>query len=161
MDTLLIISGIILIIAGIAGCALPVLPGPPLSYAGLLLLHFTGKFEFTGRFLLIWALITVAVTLVDYLIPVWGARKFGASRPGVWGSIIGLLVGMIFFPPFGIIAGPFLGAVAGELLSGKNTSQAFKAGFGSFIGFLAGVMLKLTTSGLMTWHFFRTLFGQV
>lgn len=157
MDTLLIIAGIILMIAGIAGCALPVLPGPPLSYAGLLLLHFTEKFEFTGRFLLIWAVITIVVTLIDYLIPVWGARKFGAGRPGVWGSMIGLIAGLVFFPPVGIIAGPFLGAVVGELISGKNTSQAFKAGFGSFIGFLTGVMLKLIASGLMTWHFFRTM----
>ncbi|MFZ5429632.1 MAG: DUF456 domain-containing protein [Bacteroidota bacterium] len=157
MDYFLIISGILLMIGGIAGCALPVLPGPPLSYLGLLLLHFTSGHEFTPRFLLIWGLITLLVTLIDYLIPVWGAKKFGASRPGIWGSIIGLFIGLIFFPPFGIIIGPFAGAVIGELLSGKNTPHALRAGFGSFAGFLAGVLLKLVASGMMTWYFFETL----
>lgn len=157
MDYFLIITGIIFIITGIAGCVLPVLPGPPISYAGLLLLHFTEKYEFTGKFLLIWAVITVVVTLIDYWIPVWGAKKFGASRPGVWGSIIGLVAGLIFFPPFGIIIGPFAGAVLGELLAGKQSGAALKAGFGSFAGFISGVLLKLMASGMMTWYFFKTL----
>lgn len=157
MDYFLIISGILLMIGGIAGCALPVLPGPPLSYLGLLLLHFTSGYEFKPGFLLVWGLITILVTFIDYLIPVWGAKKFGASRPGIWGSIIGLLIGLIFFPPFGIIFGPFAGAVTGELLSGKNTPHALRAGFGSFVGFFAGVLLKLVASGMMTWHFFETL----
>ena len=157
MDYFLIITGILFILTGIAGCVLPVLPGPPISYAGLLLLHFTEKYEFTGKFLLIWAVITVVVTLIDYWIPVWGAKKFGASRPGVWGSIIGLVAGLIFFPPFGIIIGPFAGAVIGELLAGKQSGAALKAGFGSFAGFISGVLLKLMASGMMTWYFFKTL----
>ncbi len=157
MDYFLIITGILFMLTGIAGCALPVLPGPPLSYAGLLLLHFTGKYEFTGKFLLIWAVITIVVTLIDYWIPVWGAKKFGASRPGVWGSIIGLVAGLFFFPPFGIIIGPFAGAVLGELLAGKQSGAALKAGFGSFAGFISGVLLKLIASGMMTWYFFKTL----
>ena len=144
-------------LTGIAGCALPVLPGPPLSYAGLLLLHFTEKYEFTGKFLLIWAVITIVVTLIDYWIPVWGAKKFGASRPGVWGSIVGLVAGLLFFPPFGIIIGPFAGAVLGELMAGKQSGAALKAGFGSFAGFISGVLLKLMASGMMTWYFFKTL----
>jgi uncharacterized protein len=157
MDYFLIITGILFMLTGIAGCALPVLPGPPLSYAGLLLLHFTEKYEFTGKFLLIWAVITIVVTLIDYWIPVWGAKKFGASRPGVWGSIIGLVAGLFFFPPFGIIIGPFAGAVLGELLAGKQSGAALKAGFGSFAGFISGVLLKLMASGMMTWYFFKTL----
>ncbi len=157
MDYFLIITGILFMLTGIAGCALPVLPGPPISYAGLLLLHFTGKYEFSGQFLLLWAVITIVVTLIDYWIPVWGAKKFGASRPGVWGSIIGLVAGLFFFPPFGIIIGPFAGAVLGELLAGKQSGAALKAGFGSFAGFISGVLLKLMASGMMTWYFFKTL----
>lgn len=157
MDYFLIATGIVLLIGGIAGCALPVLPGPPLSYAGLLLLHFIERYSFTGNFLLTWGIITAAVTLIDYWIPVWGAKKFGASRMGVWGSVTGLLIGLIFFPPFGIIFGPFFGAVIGELLSGKDSRLALKAGIGSFVGFLSGIMLKLIASGMMTWYFFKEL----
>lgn len=157
MDYFLIATGIVLLIGGIAGCALPVLPGPPLSYAGLLLLHFTERYSFTGDFLLTWGIITAAVTLIDYWIPVWGAKKFGASRFGIWGSVAGLLIGLIFFPPFGIIFGPFFGAVIGELLSGKDSRLALKAGIGSFVGFLSGIMLKLIASGMMTWYFFKEL----
>lgn len=157
MDYFLIISGSIMMLTGILGCALPVLPGPPLSYAGLLLLHFTGKYDFSGTFLLTWALVTVAVTLIDYWVPVWGAKKYGAGQAGVWGSIAGLIVGLLFFPPFGIIIGPFAGAVIGELLSGKASPEALRAGWGSFVGFFAGILLKLIASGMMTWHFFKTL----
>jgi len=155
MDTVLIISGILLLLAGIAGCILPVLPGPPLSYAALLCLHFTGKYQFSARFLIIWAIITIVVSIIDYLVPVWGAKKFGASKCGVWGSVIGLVAGLFIFPPFGIIIGPFAGAVIGEMLAGKETSPALKAGCGSFAGFFAGVLFKLIVSGFMTWYFIK------
>jgi hypothetical protein len=137
---------------------LPVIPGPPLSYIGLLLLHFTEKFQFSERFLIIWAIVTAAVYALDYIIPAWGTKKFGGSKRGVWGSIIGLVIGLFFFPPFGIIIGPFLGAVVGELTAGKDSAAALKSGFGSFLGFLAGTLLKLITSGMMTWYFFKELF---
>lgn len=155
MDYVLIAIGIIFIISGILGCVLPVIPGPPLSYAGLLLLHFTEKYSFSNKFLIIWAVITVAVYSVDYMIPIWGTKKFGGSKRGVWGSIIGLVIGLFFFPPIGIIIGPFLGAVIGELSAGKDSGVALKSGFGAFIGFLAGTLLKLITSGMMTWYFFK------
>ncbi len=157
MDWVLIISGILLLAAGLAGCILPVLPGPPLSYLALLLLHFSSSHNFSEKFLITWGIVAAAVTLVDYWIPVWGAKTFGASRLGVWGSVIGLLAGLLFFPPLCIIFGPFLGAVVGELLSGKDSRLAMKAGFGSFVGFLSGIMLKLIASGMMTWYFFKEL----
>ncbi len=158
MDILLIALGIIFLILGIAGAVLPVIPGPPLSYVGLLMLHFTSRYSFDGQFLLIWAAITIVVYVLDYIIPAWGTKKFGGSRKGVIGSIIGLLLGMFFFPPFGIIIGPFVGAFVGELIAGKEQSAALKAGFGSFIGFITGTMLKLIVSGIMTWYFFSKLF---
>lgn len=157
MDYVLIVLGVLLLISGILGCVLPVLPGPPLSYFGILLLHFTSRYQFSSRFLIIWAIITVVVYALDYIIPVWGTKKFGGSKRGVWGSMIGLLAGLFFFPPFGIIIGPFLGAIIGELSSGKDSGSALKSGFGSFIGFLAGTLLKLIASGMMTWYFFKEL----
>ncbi len=157
MDYVLITLGILFMIGGILGGVLPVLPGPPLSYIGLLLLHFTERYQFSTRFLVIWAVITVVVYALDYIIPAWGTKRFGGSKRGVWGSIIGLVVGLFFFPPFGIIIGPFLGAVIGELTSGKDSGSALKSGFGSFVGFLTGTLLKLITSGMMTWYFFKEL----
>jgi uncharacterized protein YqgC (DUF456 family) len=157
MDTFLIITGILLLPAGLAGCVLPALPGPPLSYIALLLLHFTGKYQFPNKFLIIWLIITAVVVILDYLVPVWGAKKFGASKRGIWGSIIGMLLGLFIFPPIGIIGGTFLGAVIGELTSGKETGMAIKAGFGSFAGFMTGMLLKLGASGVMTWYFFKEL----
>lgn len=157
MDFILIGLGILCVVTGILGCILPALPGPPFNYVALLLLHFTARYHFSIRFLLIWALITVIVVVLDYVIPVWGTKKFGGSRRGVWGSIGGLIVGMFFFPPLGIIVGPIIGAILAELSGGKNQRDALKAGLGSFIGFLAGTLLKLIASGMMTWHFFAKL----
>ena len=157
MDYVLIVLGVVLIIGGILGCVLPVLPGPPLSYIGLLLLHFTQRYQFSTRFLIIWAIITTVVYVLDYVIPSWGTKKFGGSKRGIWGSMIGLVIGLFFFPPYGIIIGPFLGAIIGELTSGKDSGTALKSGFGAFIGFLAGTLLKLIASGMMTWYFFKEL----
>lgn len=158
MDYVLIALGILFILSGIIGCILPVLPGPPLSYIGILLLHFTEHYQFSTNFLILWAVITVVVYGLDYVIPAWGTKKFGGSKRGVWGSIIGLIVGFFFFPPFGIIIGPFVGAVIGEITSGKDTGAALKSGFGSFVGFLTGTILKLIASGMMTWYFGKELF---
>ena len=157
MDILLIVLGAVFIISGVLGCVLPIIPGPPLSYIGLLLLHFTERYQFSSKFLIIWAIITVVVYALDYLIPAWGTKKFGGSKRGVWGSIIGLIIGMFFFPPFGIIIGPFIGAVVGELTAGKESKAALKSGFGSFMGFLAGTLLKLIASGMMTWYFVKEM----
>jgi hypothetical protein len=157
MNYFLIIVGILFALTGILGCFLPFLPGPPLNYIALLLLHFTSIHQFTTKFLVIWAIIAAVVVLLDYLIPVWGTKKFGGSKQGVWGSVIGLVAGLFIFPPFGIIIFPFAGAVVGELIAGKDTGSALKAGFGSFVGFLTGTILKLIVSGMMTWHFFSKI----
>jgi uncharacterized protein YqgC (DUF456 family) len=158
MDYVLIVFGVLFIIAGILGGVLPVLPGPPLSYIGLLLLHFTEKYQFSTQFLIIWLIVAAVVTIIDYFIPIWGTKRFGGSKQGIWGSIIGLVIGLFFFPPFGIIIGPFIGAVVGELTAGKDSGSALKSGFGSFMGFLAGTLMKLAAAGLMAWHFGKELF---
>jgi uncharacterized protein YqgC (DUF456 family) len=159
MEIFLIIVGSILIITGLVGCIIPGLPGPPLSYLGVILQQFRpGESPFTLRFLVIWGLITLAVSLLDYLLPIFGTKKYGGSRQGVYGSVAGLLIGLFFFPPLGIIIGPFLGAFLGELISGKHTAEAIRAAFGSFVGFLTGTAAKLVVSGILTYHFVHSIF---
>ncbi len=156
-DWFLAILGIVFILTGIAGCILPVIPGPPLSWAGLLLLHWTRFAQFSATFLLVMACLAIAVTVLDYVIPVWGTKKFGGSKAGMWGATIGIFAGIFFFPPVGIIIGPFIGAVLGEIIAGKESGSALKAGLGSFVGFLLSTGLKLGVSLTMAYYFFRDL----
>ncbi len=158
MDTFWFILGILLMIGGIAGSILPLLPGPPLSYAALLIQQFKSDPPYTLKFLLIWAGITLLVTVVDYLVPLYGTKRFGGSRYGVWGCTIGLIAGM-FFSPLGIIIGPFIGAFVGELIGNNNSENAFKAAIGSFLGFLLGTLLKLVTCLVMGWYLLKPMLG--
>lgn len=153
METIIIILGALLIIAGLLGSFLPVLPGPPISYVGLLLLQLTSSPPFSIQFLVVWALIVIAIMVLDNVVPAWGARKYGGSPYGVWGSILGLIAG-IFFPPLGIIIGPIVGAFVGEMVGGKTSDQALRAAWGSFVGFLAGTLMKVIASGMMGYYFF-------
>lgn len=157
MEWIWIILGAILVIVGIAGCIVPIIPGPPISYGGLLLLQLTNAKPLESRTMIIWLLVTIAVTALDYIVPIWGTKKYGGTKRGVWGSTIGLFVGIFFFPPIGIILGPFLGAIVGELSAGQNSNTAFRAGFGSFIGLLTGTILKIVASGWMAYLFFTNL----
>jgi len=157
MDIFLAILGALCILIGILGSLLPILPGPPLSYAGILLLHFSKYAQYSTRFLLLFGGLTVIVAVLDYVIPVWGTKQFGGSKYGTWGAAVGVLAGL-FFGPAGIIIGPFIGAVCGEMLSGRKTNEAFRAGFGSFIGFVAGTLMKIVLSAILAFYFFRELF---
>ncbi|MBR1564871.1 MAG: DUF456 domain-containing protein [Paludibacteraceae bacterium] len=152
MDVFLIILAGIFLVAGLVGCIVPVLPSVPLSYIGLLLLHATDRVQFSTQFLLIWLAIVVVLQVLDYVVPAWGTKRFGGSKLGVWGSTIGLLVGF-FLGPWGIVTGPFVGAVVFELFDGKNTMAAIKAGFGSFVGLMAGTILKLIACGMMIYYY--------
>jgi len=156
MDIFLAIMGTICIVVGVLGSLLPILPGPPISYAGILLLHFSKYAQYGTRFLILFGTLTVIVAVLDYVVPVWGTKKFGGSKYGTWGATIGVLIGL-FFGPLGIILCPFLGAVAGELLYGKKSNEAFRAGFGSFIGFIAGTLMKLVLSVILAFYFFKEL----
>lgn len=157
MDIALVIIGLLLMLVGIIGSFLPVLPGPPISWVGLLLLHLTNAVPMNKTLLIVTAVIALLVTVLDYVIPAAGTKRFGGSKAGMWGSIIGLLVA-IFFPilgPFGIIIWPFVGALVGELSQNKDQNKAWKAAFGSFIGFLTGTFLKFLIAliyfGLFIW----------
>ena len=158
MEITLIILGVLLLIAGFLGCFLPVLPGPPLAYGSLILLQLTDKEPYTSNFLVIWAVITLAVVLADYYIPIWGTKKFGGTKGGTWGATIGLVIGLFFIPPFGIIIGPFVGAYLGELINGQDNRLALRSAIGSFIGFIAGTVMKLGVVAVISFYFIRELF---
>ncbi len=142
MDILLITLGVIALLIGLIGSVAPMLPGPPISYVGLLLLHFTEKVEFTVTQLTVWFLVVVIIQVLDYIIPMLGTKYLGGSKWGNTGCIIGTILGL-FFLPWGIIVGPFLGAVIGELIGGYTNTQALKSGLGSLLGFLCGTFIKL------------------
>lgn len=156
MDILLIILGALCLLTGLAGCILPMLPGPPLAYAGLLLLHFTDKVQFSLTQLLVWLGIVIVIQVLDYFVPLLGAKYSGSTKWGTRGCLIGTVIGL-FFLPWGIILGPFLGAVIGELLGGRETAQALKSGLGSVLGFLLGTVVKCIVCGYFIWQFTAAL----
>jgi uncharacterized protein YqgC (DUF456 family) len=151
-STILIVLGFVLLLAGIIGCFLPILPGPPLCFLALLIQQMADPPLFTVRFMVLWGVIALVVSVVDYIIPVYGTRRVGGTKYGIWGCTFGLLVGK-WFGPAGIIIGPFLGALLGELLAGRDTGNAMRSAFGSFLGFLVGTLLKLIVCFVMGWHF--------
>jgi uncharacterized protein YqgC (DUF456 family) len=150
MDIFLLIVGFLVALVGIIGSFLPVLPGPVTSWVGLLLLHLTDAIPMNWTFLGITLAIAIVIWLIDYFIPAMGTKKFGGTRYGVVGTMVGLILGLLFFPPFGIIIGPFLGAYFGEMIHDNNSNKALKAAFGSFIGFLTSFFLKFVTCVIYT-----------
>lgn len=147
MDIFLTIVGFLFMLLGIIGSFLPVLPGPITGWVGLLLLHLTDAVPMNWTALIITLVIAVVVWVVDYFIPAIGTKKFGGSKYGVIGTMLGLLAGILFFPPLGLIIGPFAGAFLGEMIhDSSDSSRALKAAFGSFIGFLSSTFLKFVTA---------------
>jgi uncharacterized protein YqgC (DUF456 family) len=157
VDLLWTVIAFALLLAGLLGCLIPLLPGPPLSYAGLLVLQLREEPPFTPGFLLWWLLMVVVVQVLDYFFPLLATRKFGGTRYGVWGCALGLVAGF-WLGPAGIVAGPFLGALVGEWLYSQNANQAFRAALGSFLGFVFSTVLKLIASALMIWHAVQALY---
>ncbi len=149
MDILLLVIAFILMLIGIIGCIVPGLPGTPIAYAGLWIAQITERVDFSWKFLLIWGIVVIVVSALDYIVPAWGTKQFGGTKWGAWGSTIGVFVGL-FFGAIGVIIGPLVGAILGELFAGKQLEQAIKAGWGSFIGILFGTIIKLVACGLMT-----------
>ncbi len=157
MEYVFIVLAGILLLAGIIGCFLPILPGPPLCYGGILLMHFTTAVDFSTQTLVILGVIVLVVSLLDYFVPIWGTKKFGGSRKGIIGSVLGLIIGVFFFPPFGIIIGPFVGAIAGELANGDDMQKAVKSGLGSFLGYVFGTSIKLAACLVMAYYYVERL----
>jgi uncharacterized protein YqgC (DUF456 family) len=141
-------------ILGILGNVLPFLPGTPICYLALLLQQFRTIKPFSTTFMVLWAIVVVLVIVLDYLTPIYGTKKFGGSKYGVWGCTVGFLAAF-WMGPIGIIIGPFIGAFIGELIAGQEASLALRAAVGSFAGFLFGTMIKLIVSAVMAWYFFE------
>lgn len=160
MDILLLILGFACVVTGIFGSFLPVLPGPSISWVGIVLLYFTKAVPTNYWILGISLLITIALTVLDYVIPAKGTKKFGGSKYGIWGTNIGLIVGIFAPIPLGFIIGPFVGAFVGELIYDKQDHQrALKAATGSLLGFLASSFMNFVVCmmylGLFLWIVWR------
>jgi len=156
MDVVLLIIGFVCMILGILGSFLPVLPGPGLSWLGILLLYLTAAVPMNYSILGITLLIAIVITVLDYVIPAQGTKHFGGSSYGVWGTNVGLVVGIFAPIPFGFIIGPFVGAFVGELIyNSTDHKRALKAATGSFIGFLVSGFVQFVVGvgflGLFVW----------
>ncbi len=148
MNTVLIAASICLAIVGIVGAIVPGLAGPPFSFLSLLAVAFVEGVEHSTSFLIIMGVVGAVIFALDYVVPIWGTKKFGGSKAGMWGSTIGLLAGLTLtlfynFAAIAILAGPFFGAYVGERIAKTPNKQAWRAAFGSFVGFLVGTLLKL------------------
>ncbi len=158
VEILLILLAVLLLIVGAIGTVAPVILGVPLSWGGLLVLKFvpSAQDDISWTTLIVLGILTAVVTIIDNILPVWGTRKMGGNKNVVWGATIGLLIGF-FLGPWGIIFGPFVGALMGGLLSGTQWMLATKQATGAFIGYIAGLVLKLITVGLILFFFVKTL----
>lgn len=158
MDAVIIVIGLILALAGMIGCILPIIPGPIFSFLALILLSWTKNWQvFSQAFLIVMGSLTAILMILDYIAPALGAKKYGASKPGLWGSAIGMIIGIFFIPPWGIIVGAFVGALVGELLAGKSGKKALRAGWGILIGNVLGIVLKLAFTTVVLFYYIKAM----
>jgi uncharacterized protein YqgC (DUF456 family) len=162
MDYVLLIAGFVCLIIGLIGCIIPAVPGPPISWIGMLLLKFTGKYSETIsiEWLVIWAVVVVAVTVADFILPAMITKKMGGSKAGAVGATIGTFAGL-FFLPWGVLFGPFFGALIGELIHGVKGRQMWKSAFASFLGFLFSTGIKLICCLIMTVHYIKNVINEI
>ena len=158
MDFIIIIIVILLLLIGLIGCIIPALPGPSISFLGLLVFHFFTSSNLEEDTLWLLAAVVVAITFLDYWLQVYGVKKFGGGRKAINGTIIGLVLGL-FFLPFGVIIGPFVGAFLGAKMEAKeDTNRAIKIALGALAGFLGGTVLKFAVSIYISILFINQLF---
>lgn len=152
MEIVIIILAILAGIIGVAGSILPGLPGAPFSWLGLLLLFIWGPESMPVSTLVIWGAVVIAVSVIDYLVPMWLTKATGGSRYAERGAMAGLVIGIVL-TPVGMILGSFLGAFLAEIYWGKKSAgDALKAAFGSFLGFITGTGLKTIVAVLIMWR---------
>ena len=160
MDFIIIIIVILLLLIGLIGCIIPALPGPPISFSGLLLFHFFTSYNLEEDTLWLLAAVVVAITFLDYWLQVYGVKKFGGGKKAINGTILGLVLGLLLFPPFGLIIGPFLGAFLGAKMEAKeDTNRAIKIAMGALAGFFGGTVLKFVVSIYISILFGNQLLG--
>jgi uncharacterized protein YqgC (DUF456 family) len=158
LNVAFIIFGLILAIAGMVGCILPIIPGPIVSFCALIILSWIKNWQiFSQTFLIIMGILTALLTMLDYVAPALGAKKFGASKRGLWGSAIGMIIGIFFIPPWGMIVGAFIGALVGELASGKSGGKALRAGWGILVGNILGIGLKLAFTAVVLFYYIKEM----
>lgn len=156
---ILIIIGLILIVLGLVGSVVPAIPGPFLSFIGLVLLFVSkGSGVVSVGMLVFFGISMLILTALNYLIPILGAKYSGASKKGQWGSVIGALLGVVFFPPLGIFIGAMVGAVIGEMQAGKKLNEAMKAGVGVITGSVMAIVLQVIYSFSVAIYFLVKLF---
>ena len=158
MNTLIII-GAVLMVLGIVGSIIPALPGPVFGYIGLILLYFAEPNSVSILSLVIFGIAMVIIMLANYIAPILGAKFLGASKKGLTGAIAGSIMGVIFFPPFGIFIGALAGAFLGEIIDGKEWRKAFRAGIGTIFGSILIIILQTIFSLTMAVYFFLKLFS--
>ena len=152
MDTALIVLAGIFLLTGLIGCVISKLPGASLCYLGIIILQYTTIAEFSIHFFIKWGVLVIAVQGLNYLIPDWGNRKFGGSKKGVWGSLVGMFAGM-YFGPVGIFTGAITGAFIGELFAGKESNRMIHQAIGSFSFFILGTVSQLIVAGILIYHY--------
>jgi uncharacterized protein YqgC (DUF456 family) len=146
MNSFLLILSVILIITGLIGSFIPIIPGPITSWFGLFTLSQIKNFPNNNTLLITTFVIGITIFILDYFIPIIGSKYFGGSKYGIIGTSIGLLIGLISPVPFGIIIGAFLGALIGEILAGKQLSEGIKPAMGSLIGIITSSVIKFFTA---------------
>jgi len=156
MDVFFIITGLILCIVGLIGSFFPIIPGPITSWIGLVFLHFTSFVSLEIYFLLGTFMIAISIFILDLIIPIIGLKKLGGTKGGQIGAIIGLVIGF-FFGPLGLLAGPFLGALSGEIINKSKIDIAIKASFGTLLGFIVGASMKFIISFIFLLAFVQKL----
>ncbi len=153
MNVVMIVLAVILGLLGIVGSIVPGIPGPPLSWIGLLLIYFFGGDPMSRTLLFVMLAVTIVVTVVDYLVPAWFTKVTGGSKYAAWGAILGLLAGLIFPLPGGMIVTSLAGAFLAEfLIAGKGAGASVKSSLGAFLGFLSGTGIKLIASAVMLYY---------
>ncbi|MDG2139699.1 MAG: DUF456 domain-containing protein [Flavobacteriales bacterium] len=153
MSVLIIIVSVLLLILGIIGSFFPIVPGPSLSFIGILFLHFFTPYNMNNDVLILFGLTAVVITFLDYWLQIYSVRFFGGGRASTIGIVFGIIIG-IFIPPFGVIIGPFLGAYIGAIIETDfDLMKSFKIAFGSLLGFMGGAILKLMYSIFAIWHY--------
>jgi len=159
MATALYIIAAVLALVGLVGSVIPVLPGPTLSWIGWLLLFLIpgGEAGVSLTSVIVWGVVLIVVSLLDYFGSTWLTSRMGGSKWGTRGCFIGMLIGLFCFPPAGLIAGPFIGAFVGELIGNASTGKALRVAVASFLGFLLTTGLKLIYSGVLAFLIGRAI----
>ena len=159
MDIFLIILGVLCLLAGLAGCFFACITRSACFLMWVCCFcTLRTKFHFSTTHLILWAFLVIIVQVMDYVTPMLGTKYSGGGKWGNRGCMIGTIAGLFVFPPWGVLIGPFAGAVIGELFGGKKSAEAFKAGLGAFVGFLFSVVVKVSVCGYFIYSFVAALF---